>query len=741
MMAKRPDTRWSKPPRPRAPAPPDSEAAELVGTVESIVFRNNDSGYTVCRVTVEQQPEPATVVGTCGAIWVGENLKAEGRWTRHPQHGFQFQADHITCIAPTSARGIERYLGSGMVRGIGKELAKRLVEMFGEQTLHIIEKESSRLEEVEGIGKVRRQRIKASWNEQRGVRDIMIFLQGHGIGTAQSARIYRAYGGEAVALIRENPYRLCTDIWGIGFRTADGVAKSLGIPPESPVRARAGLIYLLQEMTNEGHCFAIEAELLLHAEALLEIPVEVLSPALQHDVDTGKLVRDDTHIYLAEAYQAECMIAESLRRLQAAAPGFRPIVAAKAITWAAGRSHIAFAASQTQALDMALRNRVSVITGGPGVGKTTIIRALVDVFSARKLKLALAAPTGRAAKRMAEATGHTATTIHRLLKFQPHKGGFEFNADKPLDLQVCILDEVSMIDIFLMRDLLAALPDHAVLILVGDVDQLPSVGPGNVLRDIIQAGVIPCTALSTIFRQQHGGGIVENAHRVNRGEMLDAGAGAHQSDFFFIPAETPDEVIRKLIELVRERIPKRFRIDPLQDIQVLTPMRRNQLGADNLNAVLQAALNPDGHHIERFGRCYRKGDRVMQIRNNYDKDVFNGDIGRVSFVREEDQELTVDIDGRSVTYDFSELDELVHAYACSIHKSQGSEYPAVVILLTTQHFKLLQRNLLYTAITRGRDLVCIIGSHKAAGMAIRNNTIQQRQTDLARRLRDAITAG
>ena len=731
---------WKRP-RPKPPPaakPADTDLHELSGTIENIVFRNEESGYTVCRVKVDGQPDPATLVGSCSAMWVGENVKADGEWIRNKQYGYQFTAENITCIAPTSARGIQRYLASGMIRGIGKEIAGRLVTYFGEQTLHVIEKESKRLEEVEGIGTVRRKRIKESWNEQKGVRDIMIFLQGHGIGTAQSSRIYRSYGGEAIAIIRSNPYRLCSDIWGIGFKTADSVAMSLGIPPQSEIRARAGIIHILQTLTDEGHCYCTEAELLLNAEALLEIPVETLTGGLKHEIDATRLIKEEVRIYLSDIYHAEVAVASQLAHLMESAPSFKSILAENAVPWAEKRVKISFASSQTDALNLSLIEKVSVITGGPGVGKTTIIRALVEVFTARKLTICLAAPTGRAAKRMEEATHHEAKTMHRLLKFQPRTGTFEYNNENPLPAHVVILDEVSMIDIRLMRDFLQALPASVHLVLVGDIDQLPSVGPGNVLRDIINSGEVPCTALTTIFRQMHGGDIIESAHRVNQGEMFETPAPGDQSDFYFIEAETPDDVIEKTIGLVSERIPKRFGFDPMSDIQVLTPMRRNQLGAENLNAVLQQALNPSGHHIERFGRHYRKGDRVMQIRNNYDKEVYNGDIGRVSFVVEEENELTVDFEGRTVKYEFSELDELVHAYACSIHKSQGSEYPAVVILITTQHFKLLQRNLLYTAITRGKKLVCIVGSKKAVGMAIRNNEIQQRRTSLRERLKSVL---
>jgi exodeoxyribonuclease V alpha subunit len=731
---------WKKRKGP-APSPPptDCEAGELCGVVESIVFRNEDNGYSVCRVKADGQRDPVTVVGNCSAMWVGENLRAEGKWIRHPQHGFQFQADAITCMAPSSAKGIERYLGSGMIRGIGKVMAKRLVETFGEDTLRIIEKESSRIEEIEGIGPVRRKRIKQSWNEQKAVRDIMIFLQGHGIGTAQAARIYRQYGGDAIALVRTNPYRLCADVWGIGFKTADSVAMSLGIPEDSVIRARAGIVYVMRTLSEEGHCYCTEPELLLHAENLLGISVEILAEALKAELETPRLTKDDDRIYLSELFEAECAVADGIRRLLDAPVRFKPIVADKAVDWAQERMQITFAPKQREALEQALQSKVSIITGGPGVGKTTIIRALRDVYSARKLTVRMAAPTGRAAKRMAESTGGEALTIHRLLKFLPQTGQFEFDGDNKLEGDCFILDEVSMIDIELMAHVMRALPGEATLVLVGDIDQLPSVGPGNVLRDLIQSNVITCEALDRIFRQGSGSLIIDNAHRINQGENLVVpDAGDTHADFYFLEAEEPDAVVQRMLELVSNRIPKRFGLDPFSDIQVLTPMRRNQLGADNLNAVLQQTLNPSGHEIERFGRKYRKGDRVMQIRNNYDKEVFNGDIGSITFVNEEDQEVTVESDGRHIVYEFSELDELVHAYASTIHKSQGSEYPAVVILLTTQHFKLLQRNLLYTAVTRGKQLVCIIGSRKAVGMAIRNTEIRQRRTGLKDRVRHAL---
>ncbi len=727
---------YRRPPPPPKPRPANADQRELEGVVETIVFRSEDTGYTVCSVRLAEGRDPVTVVGRCPAVWVGENLRATGAWARHKQHGYQFEAQTIMCIAPTSAKGIERYLASGMIRGIGKVHAERIVKHFGQDTLRVIEKESQRLQEVEGIGPKRRRMLKESWNEQRTVRDIMIFLQSHGVGTAQAARIYRQYGAAAVAKISENPYRLCSDIWGIGFKTADGVAQSIGIPTESEIRARAGLIYVLQSLMDDGHCFCPAPELILQAQALLDIPPEVLAEAINVEVAAGRLIREQDNIYLAGLHAAEVTVAEHIERLLQTPAAYKPIDTHRAVPWAAEHMRITFAPAQKKALQVALSRKVSIITGGPGVGKTTIIRALVDVYARRHLKVLLGAPTGRAAKRMAEATHHDARTLHRMLKYMPKDGTFFHGEATPIEGDVFILDEVSMIDVRLMCDVLSALPDAATLILVGDQDQLPSVGPGNVLADLIQSGVIPCTRLDHIFRQETGGLIVRNAHHVNHGEPIEKPPRGDQvSDFYFIETQDPDQVISRMLDLVRRRIPGKFGFDPLSDIQVLTPMRRNQLGADNLNAILQEALNRGGAEVERFGRTYREGDRVMQIRNNYDKEVYNGDIGHIREVDTVDQQVIVLIDDRRVKYEFSELDELVHAYACSIHKSQGSEYPAVVILLTTQHFKLLQRNLLYTAITRGKKLVCLVGSSKAVFLATRNNDIRLRRTTLALRLK------
>ncbi len=729
---------------PRTDPPPPAggaDAERISGVVERIVYRSEDTGYTVCAIRAPGHKDEVIVVGTCAAMWEGESLQAEGHWVRHKQHGRQFQADRIVSVAPVDPRGLEKFLASGLIKGIGEVTARSLVQMFGPDTLRIIEKESAKLLQVPGIGATRREQIKASWNEHKAIRDIMIFLQGHGVGTGQAMRIYRRFGDDSIAVVQSNPYRLSRDVWGIGFKSADKIAMSIGIPPQSDIRARAGVVYILDTLTEEGHCFCPRPQLVEAAEQLLGIPAPMLEAAIDHEVATAALTIEGERVYPTQLHRAEKTVAARIRALQSTPAAHEPIALDKAIPWAEKRMKIGFAPMQANALRMALAEKVSVITGGPGVGKTTIVRALVDCFSARRLRVCLAAPTGRAAKRMEEATRVEARTLHRLLKYIPDTNRFEHGADHPLEGDVFILDEVSMIDVQLMAFFLSALPDRSCLVLVGDADQLPSVGPGNVLRDLIGSGAVPVTKLDTIFRQDARSWIVHNAHRVNHGEFLELPAKDQVSDFYFIPAEEPDEVIQKVMELMTDRIPKRFGFAPQTEIQVLTPMRRNQLGAENLSMVLQQRMNPNGPAVERFGRTYRAGDRVIQIRNNYDKDVFNGDIGLIRSVDMQAQQLIVAFDGRPVVYDLAELDELDLAYACSIHKSQGSEYPAVIILMTTQHYKLLQRNLLYTAITRGRKLVCLVGSPKAIAIAIRNTETRQRRTGLQDRLAGRPAAG
>jgi len=702
----------------------------LNGSVEQISFRNEETGYVVCSVQPSDRAGgTVTVVGNCAAIWVGEELTATGNWVNDSRFGLQFRADTMVCVAPTSTEGVRRFLSGGLIRGIGKVNADKIVAKFGSETLHVIEHAPLRLLEVEGVGRKRCGMIRDSWKRLRGVRDVMIFLQSHGVGMGQATRIYRAYGDQAIAIVKNNPYRLCRDVFGFGFITADAIAMKLGIAKDAPERAREGLLHHLQTMQDEGHCFCEESALLLSAQGFLDISVEKLTEALSALVEQRRLVRDGQRIYLRELYDAECNVARRLLAIAECPLPFKGIDADRALAWAEAKMRLVLAGGQRRAIAAGVGNKASVITGGPGVGKTTIIRALVEIFGVRRLNILLSAPTGRAAKRMAEATGREAVTIHRLLKYLPQKRAFTHDENNPIDADVLIVDESSMIDIVLMDQLLRALPDKIILILVGDTDQLPSVGPGNVLRDIISSGAIPCTRLDTIFRQDTRGMIVRNAHHINNGEEMEGGG----SDFFFIETPEPDRIVSRVCDLVTTRIPSKFHIPP-QDIQVLTPMRRNQLGADNLNVVLQNAINPVGPSLRRGLTVFRRGDRVMQMRNNYDKEVFNGDVGFVRDIDAEEETLRVDFDGKAVEYGRGELDELVLAYASTVHKSQGSEYPAVVMVIATQHYKLLQRNLLYTAVTRGRKLVCIVGTHKAAAIATRNNEVRSRQTALAERL-------
>lgn len=729
--------RPSRPTPKPAPAGPIPEQDEITGTVDSVVYRNDETGYVVLNLKVEggtaTGAPSAVLVGKSAAIWEGEEIKAQGRWIRHPQHGLQFNAETIACVVPSSLEGIRRYLASGMIRGVGKVYAKKIVDHFGAQTLDIIDKNSARLLEVPGIGKDRKRKIKESWDAQHGIRDAMIFLQANGVGTAQAAKIFRAYGANTIALVKQNPYRLCSDIWGIGFLKADAIAMKVGVDRNAPERARAGIFYTLETLAEEGHCFCYEPELILNAEKLIGISVEILAEALLAETEAGSLVNDAGRIYLKRLHQAETAIARRVLDILDTRTPFKPIAVDAAVDWAVKKMAIDLSPRQRDALKMALGAKVSIITGGPGVGKTTIIRALCDIWSARRLDVRLAAPTGRAARRMAESTGREAQTIHRLLKYMPQTKSFDHNADNPIPADVVIVDESSMLDVELASDFLAAIRPATTVVFVGDIDQLPSVGPGNVLRDLIASGAVPCTKLDVIFRQKLGGSIVRNAHLVNAGSEFGAPVGDHD-DFFFIRCEEPERILANVVELVRHRIPQKFGLSPLEDVQVLTPMRKNLLGADNLNLVLQEALNSKGPGVQRLGRTYRVGDRVMQIHNNYDRDVFNGDLGFIAGIDAENGKLSVDFDGRKVVYDFTDLDELVHAYAISIHKSQGSEYPAVVIVLATQHFKLLQRNLLYTAITRGKKLVCVVGSPRAVAIAIKNNETRGRRTALAERL-------
>jgi len=746
------------------------EASETVeGTIKSVVFHNDENGYTVLHVELPsgfalRQLNEITVVGKAQAVWEGEEISATGSWVTDKVHGRQFKAESIVCVAPRSLVGIERYLASGLIKGVGKVLAKRIVETFGEDTLNVLSHQSARLVEVPKLGKAKIEQIRASWHANETLRENMIFGQTYGISIAKMTKIVRKYGPDAIAIVKADPYKLCRDIWGIGFATADRIALSVGIPKDSPLRARASISYTLEtEAEDSGHCWTFENDLLLHANELTEIPTEILGEALEKEIAEGRVIAESEaapasqpiplpasqpkhsntqtlkhsntsprRIYLRSLWWAERETASHVRRIRDSLPGFTPVDAGKAVEWWEKKAGFSLAAQQTNALEKCLCNKFSIITGGPGVGKTTIIRALVDIYGAKKLKVVLAAPTGRAAKRMSESVGAAAQTIHRLLKWNPVTNKFTFNKESPLEGDVFIFDETSMIDIKLANDLFSAIPSTAAVVLVGDTDQLPSVGAGNVLGDLIKSGNIAFTRLDQIFRQDAGGLIVTNAHHVNAGEPLEIRSG--DTDFYFVRCEDPEQCLRRAIEFMTTRIPRKFGLDPLEDVQVLTPMRRNLLGTESLNFELQKALNPSGAALIRGGTTFRVGDRVMQLRNNYDKDVYNGDVGFIKAVDAEDRSLVVTFDGRPVKYDAGDLDELVLAYATTIHKSQGSEYPAVIVLIHTQHYVMLQRNLLYTAITRGKKLVLLIGVPYAVNRAIDTNVVRERRTTLAERL-------
>jgi len=706
----------------------------LAGLVDRVTFHNAENGFCVLRVKARGQRDPITVVGHAAVISAGEFVQASGLWTNDRTHGVQFRAAFLKATAPTTAEGIEKYLGSGMIRGIGPVYARKLVRTFGEAVFDVIAQEPDRLREVTGIGPKRAERIIAGWAEQKIIREIMLFLHSNGVSTARAVRIYKTYGADAVQLISENPYRLARDIRGIGFRTADQIAAKLGIEKTALIRVRAGISFALSEAMDEGHCGSPQEDLLTLAQTLLEVPAELVGAALRLELQDGTVVADEVDgrgcVFLAGLYRAEREIAEKLKALAGGKPRWPSIDTDKAIPWVEKRTRLTLAETQKEALHTALVSKVLVITGGPGVGKTTLVNAILEILRAKTVEIALCAPTGRAAKRLSESTGLEAKTIHRLLETDPRTGAFRRSEEAPLECDLLVIDETSMVDVPLMRALLRALPAQAALLLVGDVDQLPSVGPGQVLADVIASGAIPVVRLREIFRQAAESRIIVNAHRINQGLMPDL-TPVDSSDFHFVDAADPEAGVRKLLTVVRERIPKRFGLDAIRDIQVLCPMNRGGLGARALNIELQQALNPPGElRIERFGWTFGPGDKIMQVENDYDKEVYNGDLGIVSRISTEEGELAVDFDGREVVYRLSELDEVVLAYATTIHKSQGSEYPAVVIPLTTQHYPMLQPNLVYTAVTRGKRLVVLVGQRKALAIAIKGARTRRRWSKL-----------
>ena len=709
---------------------------EIQGQLERITFRSEENHFTIAKLKVKGHKNLVTVLGNLLPVSPGEILRLTGTWDRHPKYGEQFRITSCETVVPATLHGIERYLGSGLIKGIGPVMAKRLVEKFGTDTLEVIENHPHRLSEVEGIGDKRIGMIKAAWQEQKEVRDVMLFLQSHDVSSAYAAKIYRQYGRESIAVVKENPFRLATDIFGVGFRTADTIAAKLGMPKDAPMRAEAGILYVLQQLAGEGHVYYPHDELIDECLKILDIGPAPIAAAISALGKANRIVIEENAVYLIEFHRAEKGVAESLTTIQRAQRRLFMTDRDRAISAVQKELGITLAQNQTRAVRESLDAKILVITGGPGTGKTTIIRAILRLYRSAGMRVLLAAPTGRAAKRMAEATGHEAKTIHRLLEFSPqNNGGFRKNEENPLEADLVVIDETSMVDVVLMYHLLRAVPQEATLILVGDVDQLPSVGAGNVLRDIIDSGQVPCVRLNEIFRQSRESLIIVNAHRINSGELpvTPAEHGGEQ-DFYFIQQEEPEKVLDSILSLCSEKIPAKFGFDPLNDIQVLTPMHKGVVGAANLNHRLQEVLNPVNGDVILGDRSLRANDKVMQIRNNYDKEVFNGDIGRITAIGSRERQLTVVFDNREVVYDFGELDELVLAYAVSVHKSQGSEYPVVIFPILTQHYILLQRNLIYTAVTRGRRLVVMVGSPRALAIGVNNSQTQQRFTRLRHRL-------
>ena len=723
-----------------APNPEDG----LAGLIERVTFHNEETGFAVLRVKVKGRRELATVVGSLATVSAGEWITAQGRWVRDSEHGLQLNATFLECTPPTSREGIEKYLGSGMIKGIGPVYAKKMVEKFGEEVLTVIEKSSAQLEEISGIGPERRRRIKEAWKEQRAIREIMVFLHSNGVSTSRAVRIFKTYGEQAIETVRANPYTLAKDISGIGFKTADQIAEKIGIPKDSIIRARAGISHCLLEATNSGHC-ALPKEMLLDAaKGLLLVDEALIREALDRLLVNRELVEEQIGehalVFLPALRATEIGIAAKIHAM-CSMPSTHPAIdIGKAIEWCEKKTGTELAASQKEAIKKACESRVLIITGGPGVGKTTLINSLLLIFRAKKIKCLLCAPTGRAAKRLGDATGLEAKTIHRLLEFQPSSGGFTRNEERPLGCDLLVVDETSMVDVQLMHKLLKAVPANAHLILVGDVDQLPSVGPGMVLANLIESGVVPIVRLTEIFRQAAKSHIITNAHRINEGRMPEFGDKTQESDFYFVEREEPEAIQSTLIRLIKERIPAKWGFDPIGDVQVLCPMNRGSLGAREMNLQLQNALNPqrpDEPRVERFGWQFRIRDKVIQTENNYDKEVFNGDIGRIKAINPDEREVAIQFESREVIYDFGELDEVSLAYAISIHKSQGSEFPVVIVPVAMQHYMLLQRNLIYTAITRGKKMVVLIGQKKALGLAVRNNRTGERFSGLLERLRGA----
>lgn len=702
---------------------------ELFGYIESIVYTENERGFTVARLKEPKKADLTCIVGYMPSIQPGETIQCKGFWKLHPEYGQQFEVKGFELKAPSDLVGIQKYLESGMIKGIGPAYAGRIVKCFGIQTLDVIDQTPDRLLEVPGIGEKRVQNIKACWLEQRSIREVMVFLRGHGVSPSYAQKIFKTYGDQSIEKVRSNPFQLAKEIHGIGFKTADGIAQGLGIPTDSPARIDAGIEHTLWELSGEGHvCYPLN-QLIPEVEAILQVPKEMIKKRIHALVEQQQLIQQEEQIWVKPLFLTEVGIARELARLSQNPCRLRSVLIDKAVEWVETRLKIELAPEQKEAVGKGAQEKILIITGGPGTGKSTITKAILSITEKITTRILLAAPTGRAAKRMTEITGKKAFTIHSLLEIDFKTGKFKKNRDNPLACDLIVIDEASMIDTQLMNHLLKAIPSDARVIFIGDIDQLPSVGPGNVLKDLIRSEKLKVCQLKKIFRQAAGSLIVTNAHRINQGEFPDISYHP-RGDFQFIEAETPEEVMNIIVDLVTVRLPKTYRFHRFDDIQVLSPMKRGIIGSENLNTVLQQKMNPSPTPLFRMGRCFHVGDKVMQIRNNYEKEIYNGDVGKITEIDLCEQTLKVGFEGKIISYDFAEIDELVLAYAVSIHKYQGSECPCVIIPVHTSHFKLLYRNLLYTGLTRGKKRVIFVGTKKALAIAVRNEEVLKRFTGL-----------
>lgn len=706
---------------------------QVSGIVENIVFSSDENGFTIARLKEPRKKDLTTIVGSMPSLKPGESLVCRGLWRHHPRFGRQFEVKSCDFEEPSDLVGIQKYLESGLIKGIGPIFAERIVKQFGTDTLSIIDQNPRRLLEVEGMGEKRIDMIEKCWSDQKAIRDLIIFLRRHDVSPSLAHKIFKRYGTESLSIVQNDPYQLAREIFRVGFKTADKLAKQIGIPLESPQRIEAALEYLLWELTNDGHVCYPKTELIQKARELLEVDQKIIEVSLEALESDSRVIRypvaDLELIWIKPLYLCEVGIGREIKRLLTTASAIRAVEGEKAVEWVQQQLKIELAEEQKKAVRAALEDKIHILTGGPGTGKSTITNSIIKILEKVTSGIVLAAPTGRAAKRMSEITHRKASTIHSLLEFDFQNGGFKRNRDNPLTGNLFIIDEASMIDTQLMYSLLKAIPTTARLIFVGDTDQLPSVGPGNVLKDLIATNRLPTTTLTEIFRQARGSKIVMNAHRVNRGIFPDI-TPQKGSDFIYINLESPEEILEKICSLMTTELPRQFDFDPIDEIQLLSPMKKGGIGIENLNHKLQDLLNPNGAEITRMGRRFREGDKIMQMRNNYNKGVYNGDVGRIIEILQEDQICTADFDGKNVEYDFSELDELSLAYACSIHKYQGSECPCVIIPLHTSHYKMLNRNLIYTGITRGKKLVVIVGNKRALAIGVHNDEVKQRYTGL-----------